>query len=170
MSALTNVIRHIKLNTNHLFSPNFLNLPALPAHLPTILASAIFYQLVFTQLAPLLYSLLKTENAESPTTKLARYYWHINVVSIIQSFINTIAAIYLLAHVGFRADLTAQERILGYHKETANVLAISTGYFCFHLLEAWAHGPFMVLHGICALFAVSLGFVSPLTIASHTLL
>jgi hypothetical protein len=38
------------------------------------------------------------------------------------------------------------------------------GYFCFHLGQTWVHkriyGVFMFAHGVCALSAVALGFVS----------
>jgi hypothetical protein len=164
MSDLSSPLDYLVLDTHALFGPKYLNIPALPPHLPLVLLSAIFYQLVYSLVAPLLWSFLEYHNPTSSPSKVTRSLWYVNIVSIAQSCINTTLAIYLFSHPEFRYGLTPQERVLGYHKETARVLAVSMGYFVFHLGEAWVHrgfhGMFMFVHAICALFAVSLGFVS----------
>ena len=153
---------------NAIFSPKYLNLPALPPHLPLVLLSALFYQLVYTVFGPLLYNFFKWRTPQSPPNKASRRGWNVNIVSIAQSCVNTSLAIYLISHPEFRNGLTAQERTLGYHKETAMALAVSMGYFCFHLAQTWVHrriyGMFMFMHGVCALVAVALGFVSLLSV------
>jgi hypothetical protein len=164
MSDLSTPLDYLVVDTRVLFGPKYLNLPGLPPHIPLIALSALFYQLVYSLVAPLLWNLLGAFNPDSKTRKVTRSLWYINIVSIAQSAVNTALAIYLLSHPEFRHGLTAQERILGYHKETARVLAVSMGYFVFHLGSTWVqrgqHGMFMFFHAVCALFAVSLGYVS----------
>jgi hypothetical protein len=156
-------IDYLVLDTHRLFGPRYLNLPALPPHLPLVILSAIFYQLVYSVVAPGIWISLEYLNPSSAPSKVTRSLWYINIVSIAQSCINSALAIYLLSHPEFRDGLTPQEKILGYHKESARVLAVSMGYFVFHLGSTWVqrgfHGMFMFVHAICALFAVSLGFV-----------
>jgi hypothetical protein len=164
MSDLSTPFDYPVVDTRVLFGPRYLNLPGLPPHIPLVILSALFYQVVYSLVAPGLWYFLEVFNPNSKTRKVTRSLWYINIVSIAQSAINTALAIYLLSHSEFRHGLTAQERILGYHKETARALAVSMGYFVFHLGSAWVqrgyHGMFMFFHAICALFAVSLGFVS----------
>lgn len=164
MSDLSTPLDYLVLDTHIIFGPKYLNLPALPPHLPLVIASAIFYQLVYSLVAPLLWSLLEFLSPPSTPSKITRSLWYVNIVSIAQSCVNTLLAFYLFSHPEFRHGLTGQERILGYHKETSKALAVSMGYFVFHLGEAWVHrgrhGIFMFFHAVCALFAVSLGFVS----------
>ncbi|KAG9239928.1 TLC domain-containing protein [Calycina marina] len=150
------------MNTHLLFSPQLLNLPALPDHFPLVILSALFYQAVYTFAGPLLHSAIKPHTVDTPAAKLARYFWIDTLVSFTQSYVNTCVAIYLLTHTEFRGYLTPEERILGYHQETARGLAVATGYFCYHLWETWVnrrvYGLSMFLHAVCALFTVSLGF------------
>jgi hypothetical protein len=146
----------------HLLGPKYLNLPALLPHIPIVVLSAVFYQLVYSVFAPLLHLVL-IPNPQLKPTKLSRHFWNAHTVSIAQSCVNTALAIYLLSHTQSRNGLTPQERILGYDRETAKALAVSMGYFVFHLGDTWVHrhiwGISMFIHGVCALFAVSLGFV-----------
>jgi hypothetical protein len=175
MSKLLTSTWYPTININLLFSPQHLNFPALPPHFPLAILSALFYGSIYGIAGPFLYASKSTPNV-SPTIrpqgttnnkrKLSRYYWIDNLVSFTQSVINSVLAIYLLVnfHVSSRTHLTPQERILGYHEETARVLAIAMGYFLYHLWEAWnnreVYGYSMFLHGVCAIGAVSLGFVS----------
>lgn len=163
MSEFSTPLDYLVLDTHTLFGPKGLNLPALRPNIPLVILSAIFYQFVYSVAAPVLWFLLEYFNPLSTPSKVTRSLWYINIVSIAQSCINTALAIYLFSHSQFRHGLTPQERILGYHKETARALAVSMGYFVFHLGSTWVqrgfHGMFMFVHAICALFAVSLGFV-----------
>jgi hypothetical protein len=164
MSEPSTPLDYLVLDTQVLFGPNCLNLPGLPPHIPFVILSAIFYQLVYSFVAPRLWILLEIFNPNSPPRKITRSLWYTNIVSIAQSTVNTALAIYLLSHPEFRHGLTPKERALGYHKETARALAVSMGYFVFHLGSAWVqrgyHGISMFFHAVCALFAVSLGYVS----------
>jgi hypothetical protein len=82
-------------------------------------------------------------------------------------------SVYLLWHSEFRAGLTPQERILGYHEQIAYALAISVGYFIFHLLQVWQdvdiEGKYMFAHAFAALYATSLAFVSKCSTHIHLL-
>lgn len=164
MSELSTPLDYLLIDAHTLFGPKYLNLPGLPPHIPLVILSAVFYQLVYSLVAPLLWILLEHLNPETKSKKITRSLWYINIVSIAQSTVNTALAIYLLSHPEFRHGLTPQERAMGYHKETARALAISMGYFVFHLGSTWIqrgyHGIFMFYHAVCALFAVSLGYVS----------
>ncbi len=152
------------LDAQYLFGPRYLNIPGIIDHLSLVVVSALFYQLVYSFIGPLLFLLLGPRDLKGRSAKLSAYHFSITIVSLSQSCINSALAIYLLVHTEFRSELTAQERYLGYHHETAKALAVATGYFCFHLAETWVSrgvwGYSMFLHGVCALFAVSLGFVS----------
>lgn len=148
-----------------LFGPDCLNLPGLPPHLPSVILSTIFYQCVYSFVAPFLWILLEKSDPNSSSRETTRsVYFFNNIVSVTQSIVNSALAVYLLSHPEFRHGLTPQERALGYHKETARALAVSMGYFVYHLVCSWGqmryHGISMFLHAVCALFAVSLGYVS----------
>ncbi|KAE9366461.1 hypothetical protein N431DRAFT_548353 [Stipitochalara longipes BDJ] len=150
------------LDVQHIFGPKYFNTPGIIEHLPLVVLSALFYQLVYSFVGPLIFLQLGPGDTKGRSTKLSAYYFYITLVSLSQSVINSTLAIYLLSHAGFRSRLTAQERYLGYHEESAKALAVATGYFCFHLVETWfsrgVWGYSMFLHGVCALLAVSLGF------------
>lgn len=165
MSQFSHLITNLEIVPNLFLGPEYLNLPGLPPHLPLVLLSAIFYQCVYSFVAPLLWSVLEaTDPNSSPRETIRSVYFFNNIVSVTQSFINSVLAVYLLSHPEFRDGLTPNEMALGYHKETARVLAVSMGYFVYHLIGTWMqighHGINMVLHAVCALFAVSLGYVS----------
>lgn len=161
---LSSALDYQALDIRHIFGPKHFNIPGIIEHLPLVVTSAAFYQLVYSFVGPLLFFLLEPRDPKGRSTKLSAYYFNITLVSLSQSCINSALAIYLLVHTEFRSGLTAQERYLGYHHETARALAVATGYFCFHLVETWVSrgvwGYSMFLHGVCALLAVSLGFVS----------
>jgi hypothetical protein len=59
--------------------------------------------------------------------------------------------------------MTWQERVWGYRREVGNAIGISTGYFLWHLGQAILlirqKGTMMLVHGICAMTVVTLGFV-----------
>ncbi|KAG0650645.1 Topoisomerase I damage affected 4 [Hyphodiscus hymeniophilus] len=162
MSLYFNPLDYLLLDPQVVFGPRCLNLPALPLHLPLVILSAIFYQLVYSVVAPWLWRALEKLNPSPAPLKITHSLWHINIVSIAQSCISTALSFYLSSHREFRHDLSPQEMILGYHRETTRALAVTTGYFVFHLGSTWVqrefHGMFMFGHAMCALFAVSLGF------------
>ncbi|KAN0092490.1 TLC domain containing protein [Hyaloscypha variabilis] len=163
MSAQLNQSQVVQTSViQNIFGPNYLNTPGILEHLPSVVLSAVFYQLVYSFVGPQLFLLFGPGNLKGRSTKLAEYYFCINLVSICQSAINSALAINLLLHTGSGSGLTAQERYLGYDAESAKALAVATGYFCFHMVETWVNrrvwGYSMFLHGVCALLAVSLGF------------
>jgi hypothetical protein len=164
MSKSPYAIKYPFIQTDYLLGPQCLNVPALIPHIPVIIISTIFFQCSYTLLGPFLHYLFKPSNPKSPYTKLSRHFYNINIVSITQSCVNTAIGIYLLAHPEFRDGLTAQERVFGYHEQTARLLAISTGYFVFHLGQTWVHrdihGMIMFTHAVSILAAIMLGFVS----------
>lgn len=165
MSQFSYLITNLDIVPKVLLGPEYLNVPGLTTHLPLVILSAIFYQCVYSFVAPFLWSVFEdTDRNSSPTETIRSVYYFSNIVSVTQSFINSVLAVYLLSHPEFRDGLTPNEMALGYHKETARVLAVSMGYFVYHLIDAWIqirhHGINMVLHAVCALFAVSLGYVS----------
>lgn len=157
-----------------IFEPPYLNIPSIICHLPLVVTSTLFYHIVYTVLGPFILSLLPASDSgnanknnlppNNRSAKLSAYHFRITLVSISQSFVNSMLAIYLLSHTEFRQGLSAQERYLGYHEESAQALSIATGYFCFHAVETWLSrdvwGNSMFIHGVCALISVVLGFVS----------
>jgi hypothetical protein len=157
------------MDLNGVFGPEILNIPGIVPHLPLVVGSAAAYKFIHLVVGPLLHHFLKPHDPKAPPTKYALFRWNINTVSIAQSIINTGLSIYLLSHSEFRHSLTAQERILGYHEKTASALAISTGYFVFHLLQVWwdvdIEGTYMLAHAFAALYATTLAFVSFPTVA-----
>ena len=163
MSETLYAIKYPRMDTQYLFGPRCLNFPALAPHIPAVILSAIFFQITYSFVGPLVHYLLMPPDPKVPYTKLSRHHYSDHIVSITQSCVNSAMGIYLFVHPEFRELLTAQERILGYHPQTARVLAISMGYFVFHLGESWVHrhiyGRIMVVHAVCVLSAIMLGFV-----------
>jgi hypothetical protein len=143
------------MSFNSIFKPGALNISGIEPHLHIVLASAASYKLIHLLVGPLLRQYVLPKNSKALSTKRAIYWWDISMVSIAQSIVNTGVAVYLLWHSEFRAGLTPQERILGYHEQTAYALAISVGYFVFHLAQVWRNvdieGRFMLAHSFATL-------------------
>jgi hypothetical protein len=154
----------MNIDLSILFSTQYLAIPGIIEHLDCVILSTAFYIAIYNVVGPLLYRVIKPKDFTNRDIKLAEYHWVDNLVSLTQSCINSAIAVYLLVHTEFRRTLTAEERYLGYHWETSRALAVMTGYFCYHLGLTWVsrdiHGWFMFLHGVSAILAVPLGFVS----------
>jgi hypothetical protein len=152
------------MDLNTIFGPGFLNIAGIIPHLPIVLASVVWYKITHLVVGPLLRKLFIPYDPKNPPTERAIFWWNISMVSIAQSIVNTGVSIYLLWHSEFREGLTPQERILGYHEQTASALAITVGYFVFHLVQVWCNveveGKYMLAHSFATLFATSIAFVS----------
>jgi hypothetical protein len=149
---------------NNIFKPGALNISGIEPHLHIVLTSATAFQLIHLLVGPGLRHYVLPKKSKVLATDTSIFWWDIAMVSIAQSIVNTGVSIYLLWHSEFREGLTPQERILGYHEQTAAALAVTVGYFVFHLAQVWQNvaieGKYMLAHSFAALYATSLAFVS----------
>jgi hypothetical protein len=161
------------MNFNNIFKPGALNISGIEPHVHIVLASAAAYKLIHLLVGPLLRRYVLPKSSKVLSTERAIFFWDITMVSIAQSIVNTGVSIYLLWHSEFRKGLTPQEKILGYHKETAAALAVTVGYLVFHLVQVWQNvdieGKYMLAHSLAALYATSLAFVSYYSTHTHYL-
>ncbi|WFD35638.1 hypothetical protein MCUN1_002496 [Malassezia cuniculi] len=123
----------------------------MPAHVPTILRSAIFWfslQFISSGLSPLIWpTTIKNLNARGRTQ------WDIHVVSLLHSSIIGPLALYYWVY-----GVDGVDRVTGYDYNVAQVYAVSFGYFLWDIYVSVRYeGPAFVLHGLLA--AIGMVFV-----------
>jgi hypothetical protein len=140
-----------------------LALPTLPLHIHEVLASALFYSIIYYPISPWISKLLaRSYYAKLPRKK--RLNWDTHVVSMVQSVIINVFALWVMAFDKERKQMTWEERIWGYTGATSCVQAMAAGYFLWDLvvtgLNLDVFGPGTLAHAVAALLVYALGFVS----------
>ncbi|KAI9673376.1 MAG: hypothetical protein M1817_002838 [Caeruleum heppii] len=145
--------------------PSPLKRTTLPFHVHEIILLALFYQVLFTTISPVLsaYFFPRTYPAFKRSTKLN---WDVHVVSLVQSlFISSLAA-YLLLYDEERRDMSEvygwRGRVWGYSGAVGMTQACAAGYFLWDLWVSARHiqilGASSLMHAIGALLVTCLGF------------
>ena len=142
---------------------NALNLPSLPYHVHEILAAAILYQIIQEVGSPLFSRTFFRSYYESFNIR-TRINWDVHVVSMVQSCLITILALYVMIFDEERKNLnTWHERTYGYTGACGMIQALAAGYFVWDLGCVTRYykifGPGLLAHAVTALSVYILGFV-----------
>ena len=142
------------------------NCPTLADHIHEVIAAFAFYLLIHTVLSPRLSPILfpQSYNKLTPRTKLN---WDIHVVSLVQSIVINVAALWVMFFDEERSSMTSGERVFAYTGACGLIQALAVGYFVYDLIVSIVHvrmfGLGMLFHAVSALWVFSLGFVSCLS-------
>jgi len=146
--------------TQHLAS--YLGLETLHLHIHEILLSALFYHTVCLYISPYVSSRLFPKTYPSLPWK-TKLNWDVHVVSLVQSTMINILALWVLYNDETRAAMDWKARVWGYTGSSGLVQALATGYFLWDLWVCAVHvdifGIGLLAHAVSALGVYSLGFV-----------
>ncbi|PFH55466.1 hypothetical protein XA68_18265 [Ophiocordyceps unilateralis] len=138
-----------------------LHLPSLPLHLHEVLAAALFYSFIFFPVSPILSSILAPRHyPKLPREK--RLSWDAHVVSMIQSTLIIVLAVWVILLDDERRAMDWEERVWGYTGAAGMVQALAAGYFLWDLIvtshnfDVFGFGT--LAHALAALLVYSLGF------------
>ncbi|PHH79970.1 hypothetical protein CDD80_3255 [Ophiocordyceps camponoti-rufipedis] len=138
-----------------------LHLPSLPLHIHEVILSAIFYSLIFYPVSPILSSLLAPHHYTTLSRK-KRLSWDAHVVSMIQSILISVLAVWIRIVDDELGGMSWEERIWGYTGASGMIQALATGYFLWDLvvtsrnLDVFGIGT--LAHALAALLVFSFGF------------
>ena len=142
---------------------DYLALPTLTPHIHEIFLSFAFYQIVQSVVSPWLSTVLFPK-IYPHFPRRTRVNWDIHVVSLVQSSLINIIALWVMLVNEERRGMTSGERVYGYDGACGMVQALATGYFVWDLIVSTVHvkifGVGLWFHAISALWVFSLGFVS----------
>jgi hypothetical protein len=139
-----------------------LGLPIISLHIHEILISFIIYHIINTRLAPTISRWLFPDiyNNLNARTKVN---WDVHVVSLAQSTVINILALWVIFYDEERKAMSWRERVWGYTGAAGMVQGFAAGYFLWDLMVSTANVPIfgwgLLAHAICALVVFSLGFV-----------
>src|SRR6266536_4127555 len=148
----------------HPFAAYF-NLPTLPVHVHEVLFAFLLYQGTQSFFSPFLSNLLfpKVYNSLPRRTRLN---WDVHVVSLLQSTLINVLALWVMWTDGERKGMNAEERVYGYTGTCGMIQGFATGYFLWDLVVSTTHmnvfGIGLWAHAVSALWVFSFGFVSTL--------
>jgi hypothetical protein len=138
-------------------------LPTLTLHIHEIILSFVFYQVIQSVVSPWLSTTLFPK-IYPKFPRRTRLNWDIHVVSLIQSTLINIIALWVMFVDEERKTMTHGERVYGYDSACGMVQALATGYFVWDLIVSTVHvnifGIGLWFHAISALWVFSFGFVS----------
>ncbi len=146
-----------------------LNLTTLPLHIHEIVLATVSYHLICSVLAPALSTyFFPTIYPSLP--RRTRLNWDVHVVSMVQSIIINMLALWVIWVDEERGRMSWEERIWGYDGAGGMIQAFAAGYFVWDLLICirWVSvfGLGMLAHAVAALVVFSLGFVSGLMLCA----
>ncbi|KAJ5678722.1 hypothetical protein N7462_006966 [Penicillium macrosclerotiorum] len=137
------------------------NSPTLTEHIHEVIGAFIFYQFIHSVISPWLSPILfpRSYPALSARTKLN---WDIHVVSLIQSVLINVLALWVMFVDKERSSMSSGERVFGYTGGCGLIQALAVGYFIYDLIVSAVHlqmfGIGMLFHAVSALWVFSLGF------------
>ncbi|KAI9857492.1 MAG: hypothetical protein M1813_008242 [Trichoglossum hirsutum] len=140
-----------------------LYLPTLPLHIHEILLAYAVYHLTMTHVSPLVSTFLFPASYPSLPPR-TRVNWDVHVVSLLQSTLINVLALWVMWVDAERAGMDQKERVLGYTGAGGMIQGFATGYFLWDLIVSWRYldlfGFGLLAHAVSALVVFSLGFVS----------
>lgn len=141
-----------------------------PQHAHEVIAAALLYTFVHLVISPWLSN--KYAAAYYPTDKGKRASWDSHVVSLFQSTLICIVALYVMWTDNERASMDWQGRIWGYTGASGLVQSLAAGYFiwdfCITISNLKVFGFGLLAHAVSALSVYSLGYVSAILRFSPT--
>ncbi|KAL1896478.1 hypothetical protein Cpir12675_002767 [Ceratocystis pirilliformis] len=138
-----------------------LNLPTLPLHIHEVLGSALLYSVIYWPVSPILSRIFFPDHY--PQLSRARQLnWDAHVVSMLQSIVINILALWVLYTDIDRKNNNWEHRVWAYTGADAMVQAMAAGYFLWDLvitsMNLRIFGLGTLAHAISALGVYCLGF------------
>lgn len=138
-----------------------LSLPTLPYHIHEVLFALVFYQTIESIISPV----LSTYFFPSIYPNLAfrtRINWDVHAVSMVQSCIINVLALWIVFTDKERKSMNALERVYGYTGALGLIQGLAAGYFLWDVAVSTRYyrifGPGIWAHAVAALFVFSFGF------------
>lgn len=138
------------------------NVPTLPLHIHEVIFAALLYTFVHLVVSP--WISMKLFPSYYPRTRGKRVNWDSHVVSIVQSTLINIMALWVMYADEERKSMDDwEERIYGYTGAAGLVQAFAAGYFLWDLITTALYldvfGLGLLAHASSALLVYSFGFV-----------
>lgn len=138
------------------------NLTVLPQHIHEVLFAALMYTFVHLVISPWLS--MKYAPKQYPTHRGKRASWDAHVVSLFQSTLINILALWCMFADEERKTMDWQARIWGYTGASGMIQSLAAGYFVWDfittLLFVDVFGFGVLAHATSALLVYSFGYVS----------
>lgn len=138
-----------------------LHFSTLPLHIHEVIISFLTYTFVDAVGAPFISSRLFPVSYAA-LSRERKINWDVHVVSLVQSVIINILALWILHVDQERKNMSLEERIWGYTGAAGMVQALAAGYFLWDLLISLIHirifGIGIFAHAVSALVVFSFGF------------
>lgn len=146
---------------------NLFSLPTLPLHIHEIAISTLLYTFIYAIVSPRLSPILFPRTYPNLNVRTKRN-WDVHVVSLAQSSVINVAALWVMWKDSERWGMGWEERVWGYSGAGGMIQAFAAGYFVWDLAICAANveifGVGMLAHAVSALVVFALGFVSSLHI------
>ncbi|KAJ5763998.1 hypothetical protein N7533_002679 [Penicillium manginii] len=138
-----------------------LSSPTLPDHIHEVILAFAFYQFIHSFLSPWLSPILFPKHYPKLNAR-TRLNWDIHVVSLVQSVLINVAALWIMFADTERSQMSTGERVFGYTGACGLIQALAVGYFIYDLIVSVVHinmfGIGLLFHAVAALWVFSLGF------------
>ncbi|KAH6670081.1 TLC domain-containing protein [Halenospora varia] len=140
---------------------DYFYLPTLPLHIHEVLGSFLGYYFINIVVAPTISRRLfpVKYGKLSPERKIN---WDVHVVSLCQSTLINVLALWVMFADDERKNMDWQQRIWGYTGAAGMIQGLATGYFLWDLAVTLQNvklfGPGMLAHALSALLVFSFGF------------
>jgi len=140
---------------------DYWSLTTLPMHIHEVAVAFFAYTAINIWVAPMAstwffpvkYPRLSAER---------RLNWNVHVVSLCQSTVINILALWVMYNDEERSAMDWQQRVWGYTGAAGMIQGLATGYFLWDLMITLQNvrmfGPGMLAHALCAFLVFSLGF------------
>ncbi|CAI7631882.1 unnamed protein product [Penicillium pancosmium] len=138
-----------------------LSSPTLPEHVHEVFLAFAFYQFIHSFLSPWLSPILFPKHYPKLNAR-TRLNWDIHVVSLVQSVLINVAALWMMFADTERSQMSTGERVFGYTGACGLIQALAVGYFIYDLFVSVVYinmfGIGLLFHAVSALWVFSLGF------------
>jgi hypothetical protein len=149
---------------------DYFHLTTLPLHIHEVAGSFFAYTFINIVVAPIISQWLFPVRYPK-LSKERKINWDVHVVSLVQSTLINILALWIMFTDEERKNMDWRERVWGYTGGAGMIQGMAAGYFLWDLMITIQHvklfGPGMLAHAISALLVFSFGFVSILLLQSH---
>lgn len=137
-------------------------LTVLPLHIHEVLAAALLYTFIHLVVSPWISTRFFPKYY--PTARGKRVSWDSHVVSLFQSTLINIVALYCMWTDEERKTMDWQARIWGYTGASGMVQSLAAGYFVWDFITTLRYldvfGVGLLAHAVSALIVYSFGYVS----------
>lgn len=138
------------------------HLTVLPQHIHEVIASALLYTFIHLVISPWVSN--KYAAQHYPKSRGKRASWDSHVVSLFQSVLICVVALWVMFTDKERASMDWQARVWGYTGSSGMVQSLVVGYFlwdfCITVAYLDVFGLGLLAHAVSALSVYSLGYVS----------